>query len=324
MWRRFLLNRKSLEDHIKLINSGEASSKMKHDYFQNICGVDDLRTLCILRISMVKGWGPDYIRTSIKECPCWLEISWLGVDKFAQFFDSYGQKIRVPNKLTPLALNDAMKHLDEVLLQNGIVNGMYTENNALEPAAPADLKDPHLIVKDSGLNSLLTHSGNVKVTSNLIHLQQQELNLKNHFNQLGKLMGDNSSLPLGNNLNDPLDSVKKLGGLADLNTNNLNSLPGLNLENNVGNAGLPNVTASTANLNSMASNLLSGNAGLKPIVTSTTTTTSNSNLLQSNLSGLNNFNLASTNTINNGNSLNDNNNSNNTVKTVYKTHLLIL
>lgn len=37
-------------------------------------GVDDLRRLCILRLSFVKGWGPDYPRDNIKETPCWIEV----------------------------------------------------------------------------------------------------------------------------------------------------------------------------------------------------------------------------------------------------------
>lgn len=36
--------------------------------------VDDLRKLCRLRFSFVKGWGPDYMRKNILETPCWCEI----------------------------------------------------------------------------------------------------------------------------------------------------------------------------------------------------------------------------------------------------------
>ena len=37
-------------------------------------GADDLRRLCVLRLSFVKGWGPDYPRPTIKDTPCWIEI----------------------------------------------------------------------------------------------------------------------------------------------------------------------------------------------------------------------------------------------------------
>ena len=37
-------------------------------------GVDDLRRLCVLQMSFVKGWGPDYPRPTIKETPCWIEV----------------------------------------------------------------------------------------------------------------------------------------------------------------------------------------------------------------------------------------------------------
>ena len=37
-------------------------------------GVDDLTRLCILRLSFVKGWDPDYPLSSIQETPCWIKV----------------------------------------------------------------------------------------------------------------------------------------------------------------------------------------------------------------------------------------------------------
>ncbi|VDM74344.1 unnamed protein product [Strongylus vulgaris] len=37
-------------------------------------GADDMKRFCVARISFVKGWGPDYSRKTISECPCWIEV----------------------------------------------------------------------------------------------------------------------------------------------------------------------------------------------------------------------------------------------------------
>lgn len=33
-----------------------------------------MKRFCVARISFVKGWGPDYSKKSISECPCWIEV----------------------------------------------------------------------------------------------------------------------------------------------------------------------------------------------------------------------------------------------------------
>ncbi|KAL5468712.1 hypothetical protein EMCRGX_G029821 [Ephydatia muelleri] len=59
-------------------------------------GVDDLRRLCILRLSFVKGWGPDYRRQSIKETPCWVEIQ---LHRALQLLDSVLHTMPADNQL---------------------------------------------------------------------------------------------------------------------------------------------------------------------------------------------------------------------------------
>jgi len=52
-----------------------APSLESNDRFDNASiGVDDLRRYCILSMSFVKGWGLDYHRNNIKDCPCWIEV----------------------------------------------------------------------------------------------------------------------------------------------------------------------------------------------------------------------------------------------------------
>lgn len=58
----------------RAINDGHGNPSGHQGLGYGTVGVDDLRRLCMLRCSFVKGWGPEYQRKTIKECPCWVEI----------------------------------------------------------------------------------------------------------------------------------------------------------------------------------------------------------------------------------------------------------
>ncbi|XP_055352504.1 LOW QUALITY PROTEIN: mothers against decapentaplegic homolog 4-like [Paramacrobiotus metropolitanus] len=56
-------------------------------------GADDLRRLCMIRLSFVKGWGPDYNRKTIKETPCWIEIH---LNRALQLLDEVLRNVPLP------------------------------------------------------------------------------------------------------------------------------------------------------------------------------------------------------------------------------------
>ena len=56
--------------------------------------VDELRRLCRLRFSFVKGWGPDYPRKTILETPCWCEIQ---LNRPLQYLDQLINSLSVNN-----------------------------------------------------------------------------------------------------------------------------------------------------------------------------------------------------------------------------------
>lgn len=67
-------------------------------------GADDLRRLCILRLSFVKGWGLDYPRPTIKDTPCWIEVQ---LNRPLQFLDEFLQSM-------PLSAPDARSRANYV------------------------------------------------------------------------------------------------------------------------------------------------------------------------------------------------------------------
>lgn len=68
-------NRQQNIEQARAITDGHGGQGGMHPHnFHSTVGVDDLRRLCMLRISFVKGWGPEYQRKTIKECPCWVEV----------------------------------------------------------------------------------------------------------------------------------------------------------------------------------------------------------------------------------------------------------
>lgn len=75
-WKRFvddlalICDFETVNFQFRSINDGTGRNSGMPPSYTSV-GVDDLRRLCMLRASFVKGWGPEYNRRTIKECPCY-------------------------------------------------------------------------------------------------------------------------------------------------------------------------------------------------------------------------------------------------------------
>ncbi len=76
------------------VNVQNINSNSNNNNNNNNVNVDDLRRLCRLRFSFVKGWGPDYPRKSILETPCWCEIQ---LNRPLQYLDQLINSLSVNN-----------------------------------------------------------------------------------------------------------------------------------------------------------------------------------------------------------------------------------
>lgn len=91
--------------------------------------VDELRRLCVLRLSFVKGWGPDYPRQSIKETPCWIEIQ---IHRALQLLDDLFNSMshQMTNTVVTASSNPSM-------MVNNNSNNLSTSSIKMEPTRPS-------------------------------------------------------------------------------------------------------------------------------------------------------------------------------------------
>ncbi|KHJ97009.1 MH2 domain protein [Oesophagostomum dentatum] len=84
MAKEFLAGQKTpMDDLFRMYKKDKLDEEAKK-------GADDMKRFCVARISFVKGWGPDYSRKTISECPCWIEVK---MNRAFQYLDELMHEI---------------------------------------------------------------------------------------------------------------------------------------------------------------------------------------------------------------------------------------
>ncbi|CAF4517191.1 unnamed protein product [Rotaria socialis] len=105
-----------MDQHIKMA----LHARMQQNHGQAMAlaanlSVDELRRLCVLRLSFVKGWGPDYPRQSIKETPCWIEIQ---IHRALQLLDDLFNSMNHPLTSAVVTASSSISSIPSMISNN--------------------------------------------------------------------------------------------------------------------------------------------------------------------------------------------------------------